>query len=240
MDFIWGQFKINNSSIVPKKLALLPMMIYFYEVYKKGINFKRINNDNLMRLKQYFILSQINDWNLQRIIDNFTRIIKEESQKSTEAFDFPLDKFIFWLNETKKRNTELFEANFVDYNWFSLKVLTPERLYQFDPDIRGRFNPEIDHIFPKNLKHTKENYNKLVDIIWNMQPVKGDINNFKRGMHPKDFFSSVEGRKYFKDYDFLPTHDPNNKIWNNPLDFINKRKEKMIEYLKNEYNLELK
>lgn len=236
VDFIWGQFKINNNSIIPKKLALLPIIIYFYLAYDKGINFKKLTQDNMLQLKQYLILSQINDWNLQSIVDKFTRLIKESIKKSNE---FPLNQFISWLNETKKRNTELFEASFVDYQWFSLKILTPNRIYQFDPDARGRFNPEIDHIFPKNLEGQTEEYYKAINMIWNMQPVKGDINNFKRRRHPKEFFSSDEGKKYINAYDFLPSLNLKGEIWDNPVKFINQRKEKMVEYFKNEYKLEL-
>jgi len=237
VDFIWGQFKINNNSIIPKKLALLPIIVYFYLAYNKGINFRKLAQDNILQLKQYLILSQINDWNLQSIVDNFTRLIRESIKKSDE---FPLNQFISWLNETKKRNTELFEASFVDYQWFSLKILTPNRIYQFDPDARGRFNPEIDHIFPKNLERQSEEYDKSVNMIWNMQPVKGDINNFKRRRHPKEFFSSDEGKKYINDYDFLPSLNLKDEIWDNPVKFINQRKGTMIEYFKNNYKLGLK
>lgn len=237
VDFIWGQFKINNNSIIPKKLALLPIIVYFYFAYDKGINFRKLAQDNILQLKKYLILSQINDWNLQSIVDNFTRLIKGSIEKSNE---FPLNQFISWLNETKKRNTELFEASFVDYQWFSLKILTPNRIYQFDPDARGRFNPEIDHVFPKNLEGQSEEYYKSVNMIWNMQPVKGDINNFKRRKHPKEFFSSDEGKKYINDYDFLPSLNLEDEIWDNPVKFINQRKGKMIEYFKNNYKLELK
>jgi hypothetical protein len=237
VDFIWGQFKINNNSIIPKKLALLPIIVYFYLAYDKGINFRKLAQDNILQLKQYLILSQINDWNLQSIVDNFTRLIKESIKKSNE---FPLNQFISWLNETKKRNTELFEASFVDYHWFSLKILTPNRIYQFDPDVRGRFNPEIDHIFPKNLEGQTEEYYKSVNMIWNMQPVKGDINNFKRRRHPQKFFSSDEGKKYINDYDFLPSLNLKDEIWDNPVKFINRRKKKMIGYFKNNYKLGLK
>lgn len=237
VDFIWGQFKINNNSIIPKKLALLPIIVHFYFAYDKGINFRKLAQDNMLQLKKYLILSQINDWNLQSIVDNFTRLIKGSIEKSNE---FPLNQFISWLNETKKRNTELFEASFVDYQWFSLKILTPNRIYQFDPDARGRFNPEIDHIFPKNLEGQSEEYYKSVNMIWNMQPVKGDINNFKRRKHPKEFFSSDEGKKYINDYDFLPSLNLEDEIWDNPVKFINQRKGEMIEYFKNNYKLELK
>jgi uncharacterized protein with ParB-like and HNH nuclease domain len=53
VDFIGGQFKINNNSIIPKKLALLPIIVYFYLAYDKGINFRKLAQDNMLQLKQY-------------------------------------------------------------------------------------------------------------------------------------------------------------------------------------------
>lgn len=239
-NFIWGQFKINNNAIVPKKMALLPLIVYFYEIYCKNFKFTQLDSDNLLKLKQYFILSQINDWNLQSITDNFTRIIKEKSSVAQAIFEFPTTQFADWLNQKKLRNTDLYVNNFADYHWFSLKVLTPNREYHYEPDERGRHNPEIDHIFPRNLKDQTEEYRNNVDILWNMQPVKGEINNFKRRKHPKQFFSSQEGNKYLNEYDFIPTVDLSDPVWDNPLDFIEKRKEKMITHLKQQYDLDLK
>jgi hypothetical protein len=57
-DYMWGQFKINNNSIVPRSLALLPVMVYFYEIYNKGYFFKNFNSENLEKINQYFIKSQ--------------------------------------------------------------------------------------------------------------------------------------------------------------------------------------
>lgn len=239
-DFIWGQFKINNAAIVPKKMALFPLMVYFYEIYRKGITFRQINANNLLRMKQYFILSQINDWNLQTLADNFSKIITEKSEKSTVLFDFPLDDFIDWFKDSKSRSTELYVNNFIGYQWFSLKLLTPDKVYNFEPDDQGRFNPEIDHIYPRKLEGQSQEYYEKVDIIWNMQPVKGEINNFKRRRHPKEFFSSPEGSKYLSDYDFIPTTNLIDSVWDNPLTFIELRKEMMITFLKQQYNLELK
>lgn len=239
-DFIWGQFKINNTAIIPKKLALLPLMVYFYKIYCKNATFKKFDATNLLMMKKYFILSQINDWNLQSIVDNFAEIIKTKSSQSQSTFEFPLNDFVNWLSQSKKRNTELYENNFIDYQWFSSKVLMPNRVYQFEPDEKGRFNPEIDHIFPKKLKGQDEEYYNAVDIIWNMQPVKGEVNNYKRRRHPEEFFSSQEGQKYLADYDFLPTNALSDPIWGNPLEFINKRKGAMVSFLKSQYGLDLK
>ncbi len=81
------------------------------------------------------------------------------------------------------------EQTLMDYLWFSLKVL-PQRIYQFDPDMQGRFNPELDHIFPKKLKGRNLLYEQEVDVLWNIQPTKGDVlNSQKTNLHPKEFFT---------------------------------------------------
>ena len=254
-DYLWGQFKINNNSIIPRNLALLPIMVYFYEIYSKGYKFKNISGQNLKSINTYFIKSQINDWNLQSYIDNFSRLISDKSKETDKLFDFPIQEIEAFISEKKKRNTEIYEDTFIGYNWFVLKILTPERIYQFEPDIKGRFNPEIDHVFPKKLKNRNVDYDNTVDIVWNMQPTKGEINGFKTNIHPKLFFTDkatngkgekIVGSKYVNEYDFLfPTNSNNqidfeDNIWERPIEFIEKRKEKMIDYLQTKYDITFK
>lgn len=251
-DYLWAQFKINNVSIIPRNLALLPIMVYFYEIFKKGFEFKNICSDNLKKINQYFIKSQINDWNLQSYADNFSRIIKEISSKTTELFEFPLLDIENYIQDRKLRNIEVFEQTFTGYIWFALKILTPNRIYQFEPDIQGRFNPEIDHIFPRKLKDRTTEYDNKVDIIWNMQPTKGEINGYKTNIHPKEFFTDkyknkkgeiVIGSKYVSDYDFLIRNKKDNQpdfsdnIWDKPIDFIEKRRIEMIDFLIKKYGI---
>lgn len=254
-NYLWGQFKINNNSIIPRNLALLPIIVYFYEIYTKGFKFKHISGDNLTKINQYFIKSQINDWNLQSYIDNFSRIIREESTKNERIFDFPLEKLEEFISIKKKRNIVIYENTFVGYNWFALKILTPERIYQFEPDMKGRFNPEIDHLFPRKLKDRSEEYEKVVDIIWNMQPTKGEINGFKTNLHPKLFFTDkafnksgepIVGSKYVNEYDFLFPLNSNNQvdfedsIWENPIEFMAQRKSMMIDFLATKYSIKFR
>jgi len=253
-DYLWGQFKINNSSIIPKNLALLPIMAYFYEVFNKGFIFKDFSSENLKKINQYFIKSQINDWNLQSYADNFTRIIKEKSSNTNELFEFPLIEIESYIQKRKQRNVEMYEQIFTDYVWFALKILTPNRTYQFEPDIKSRFNPEIDHIFPQKLKDRTPEYESKVNIIWNMQPINGEINGFKTNVHPKDFFTDsaknskgdiINGSKYVNEYDFLPKNqksqfDFNDDIWIKPIEFIEKRRTEMIDFLKTKYDIVFK
>ena len=255
-DFIWGQFKINNGSIIPRKTALLPIVIYLHEIYKKGFQFnKDISKLNLEIIKRYFIKSQVNGWDLQSMIDNFTRIILNESHNSSSRmFDFPLGKIEAYINSQRKRSTEVFEESFINYTWFALKILTPNRIYQFEPDMKGRFNPEIDHVFPRKLVGRNKEYEEQVDVVWNMQPTKGDINSYKTNYHPKLFFTdkainksgeAILGSKFIHEYDFLfpvatdYSIDFSDDIWERPIDFIKQRRQKMIEFLHNNYGLTL-
>jgi hypothetical protein len=238
-DFLYGQFKVNNAAIIPKRLALLPLMVYFYELYQKEVKYKNLSSSGLAILKRYFILSQVNDWNLPTLVDSLSRKIKDRASVSTDYFDFPLDGFIEELSLSKRRETELYEARFKEYTWFSLKVLTPDRLYIFDPDDSGRFLPEIDHIFPVKLSGRDASYSELVDVIWNMQPVKGEVNNYKRRKSPQEFFKN-EGKKYLEEYDHLPSQNPDEAVWSNPYEFIARRREIMIAYLKTQYDLLLR
>jgi len=226
--------------------------VYFHEVYKKGFGFKHFSGQNLQRLNQYLIKSQINDWGLQSYVDNFSRIISEASAKGSGMCDFPLQAIEDHILKTKKRNIEIHEDTFIDYAWFALKILTPTRIYQFAPDMVGRFNPELDHIFPKKLENWTAAYIKAVDIVWNMQPTKGEINGFKTNLHPRDFFldkarnskgEPIVGSKYITEYDFLfPQAENNgidftNVIWEAPIEFVQRRRELMIEFLKHKYGI---
>ncbi len=245
IKYIFGQFKINNASIIPRKLALLPIIVYFYELNKKGYKFKNIEQDNLRKINKYFIKSQINDWNMQSYIDNFTKIIIDLSMQSkTDLFDFPLNAIEHKINEKKQRSIDIDNERFVSYVWFSLKILTPNRIYHFDPDIQGRLNPEIDHIFPRKLANMGDQYKKDVDILWNMQPVRGDINRDKLNHDPFQFFMDkllnsknkpILGAKYFNDYDFMPKLKDNE--WQNYEKFIATRKDKMINYMNDQYDI---
>jgi hypothetical protein len=116
--------------------------------------------------------------------------------------------------DTKRREIELEADEDVDYGpqrWFVLKILTPSTQFSFEGDPDEKFNPEIDHIFPLTPDSSVKlprNYDDYVDTIWNLQPVKGEINNYKRRKMPQNFFS--EHPQYLKDYSFLPTTDIKN------------------------------
>ena len=230
-NFIYESFKINNQAIIPRKLAIYPLIIFFKIAHNKSVKFKNLSAETIKNLKKYFILSQINDWNIASIVDNITKKIIEDNKISKYPV-FNLDSFKPIIQ--MKRTWDLYEDWFTSYIWFSLKILTPTRIYNFTPDNKGRYNPEIDHIFPYRGE-AEEEYRNAVNIIWNMQPVKGEINNYKRKRNPLEFFTAEDGAKYFNEYDFVPTLS--SAEWKNWKQFIVERKTNMISFLKESYDL---
>ena len=99
-------------------------------------------------------------------------------------------------------------------------MLTPGRTYVFHEK-----KPQIDHIFPLGLDGADAQYEERVDILWNFQPIADGINNYKRARHPKEFFNSTDGAKYWSEYDFVP--EPKSPIWDDPACFIRYREEQM-------------
>ena len=260
IEFLLEQFKINHSAIIPSKLALLPILIYFYEAHKKGFSFKKdINKDNQLKIMKYFIKSQINSWDLQSAIDKFTQIIKDNfnSEKQLPDFsldkvnganqlpDFPLDEIEDYVRKKTNRKVELYENSFENRRLFALKIICFRSLYNFS-NSAGRFNPEIDHIFPKKLKGREDDFSLRVDVLWNLQPVSGHINGHKTNHHPKDFFedklndatgSLIKGSRYIGEYEFVP--DLSSEDWSNPFLFIENRRNKMIKQFNERYGIQI-
>ena len=205
----------------------------------RDFSVKSINN-----MKKYLIYSQLLYWNLQSIVDKSHRIIKKVCQKKEPTFSFQKLKNI--VAETRK-DIDLEADVDIDYDpqrWFILKILTPSTQFSFEGDPDEKFNPEIDHIFPLNPDSSiklPKNYNRdNVDTIWSLQPVKGEINNYKRRKLPQDFFDKHP--QYLKDYSFLPTTIIKNEIWavNNFKKFLQKRKKKILAFIKNNYGINIK
>jgi len=193
-------------------------------------------------MKQYFILSQINDWNTQTINN------KAADMALSSQGDFPLDEIIAFVGNNN-RLINLQSSSLENYKWFSLKILTPLRVFMTSAENPGRYNPELDHIFPQKLKGRPDDY--AVDIVWNMQPVTGVINGSKLNAHPKVYFTASDEKtnefvnnKIFEElYDFVPTIDYTTKpataspLWDSHIDFITWRKEKMLKFFSEQYGL---
>ena len=80
-------------------------------------------------------------------------------------------------------------------------------------------------------------YKELVNILWNFQPIPDGINNYKRARHPKEFFNSPDGAKYWQEYDFIP--EPKSLIWDDAAHFIQYREGQMQQALLERYGLRL-
>lgn len=229
-SYLYGLLNINDSRIIPRKLALLPIMAYINERYKKNDKYeiKRIPFNEIKLIHQYFILSQLNDWNTQTMITSF---VKEARQAAAKQLSFPLDKIRNIATEKTRVGYLTLEA-IKGQPWLALKIITPNRQYQF-----ASTKPQIDHIFPRNLEGKDEIYKSNVDVLWNFQPTPAGINNYKRAKHPLTFFKSEEGSKYYEQYDFLPQLD--SELWNDEVQFISVREQLMINALDNLYGLKL-
>ena len=242
-DFLYREFKINNERIIKIKRAIVPIIVYFYYMrVMRGNKFKDFSPKSIRNMKKYLIFSQLCDWNLQTYVDNFHKIVKSICEKS-KNLDFPFRKLRNFVERDGRRYVELTSDNFDSLWWFSLKVLTPNREFSYLGDPEERFNPEIDHIFPLTPQSEREypqKYYRSVDTVWNLQPVKGEINSLKHNRPPKEFFS--EYPQYLKDYDFLPATNLNDKLWQDKYakEFIYARKQKMVRFIKDNYGISLK
>lgn len=239
-SYLVEHFHFSHPSLIKSKNPVLVLAVFFYEYYKQGVKYRRINSAMLQQIDRFFITAEINDWTLQSYTDNFARILLDNEDK----IQFPYQVLEEFVRNRGNRAIEISEQNFQWNVWFSLKVLTPGRTFEFDYSMPNRFNPEIDHIFPIHLAGKDEQYKEDVNIMWNFQPVKGEVNNMKTNIHPKDFFLDkavdlhgvvIQGSKYYPDYDFVPETSSN--LWDDHTKFIKWRRGKMLAYMKERYGI---
>lgn len=229
--YLWGQLRINNASIVMQRQAMLPLAIYLASRKDAGnaYHIKNMSGSNLRAIHQYFILSQFCGWNTQTMVNAFADKAKDAGQAGLE---FPLDS-IKQIAVQKNRSDILEYHQFVLQPWLALKILANNRQYVFYDS-----KPQVDHIFPLNLKGKDDEYKARVDVLWNLQPMPAGINNYKRARDPKEFFGSDDGAKYFQDYDFMPEID--SASWVDERTFIWSRHRKMRKALLTKYGIKLK
>jgi hypothetical protein len=221
---------INNASIVPRWQAVLPMAGYLTVRKRKGFEWRirAMPAQEIQAIHQYFLLSQFCDWNTQTMVNAFAR----KAMAAAEIGEsFPLED-IRQIAIEKNRTGNLYEHQLLNQPWLATKVLMPSRSYVFHES-----KPQVDHIFPFNLAGADEAYQQAVDILWNFQPMPAGVNNYKRARHPREFFNSEDGGKYWSSYDFIP--EPSDPVWTNHLEFVQLRKEQMLTKLKDLYGLSL-
>ncbi len=241
-DYLVNRFHFSHPALIKSKNPLLVIAVFFYCYYQQGLKFRHMTADMLKQVDKFFIIAEINDWTLQSYTDNFAKILLDNNDKKT----FPYQELVDFVDSRGNRSLEISEVNFQWNVWFALKVLTPNRTFEIDYSMPNRFNPEIDHIFPTNLPGMDEKYKENVNVLWNFQPVKGEVNNQKTNIHPKLFFSDkavdsqgsiIPGSKYFKNYDFVP--ELNEKLWDDYSAFITWRRAKMLKYMETQYGIKL-
>jgi hypothetical protein len=69
--FLWGLFKINHASIVPRWRAVLPLAVYLTALKQAGRKWrvKELISDQVSAMNTYFLLAQFCDWNTQTMVD---------------------------------------------------------------------------------------------------------------------------------------------------------------------------
>ncbi|HUH59625.1 MAG TPA: DUF262 domain-containing protein [Candidimonas sp.] len=228
--YLKGLLNINNASIVPRMQAVLPIAAYLTVRKRKGFEWRirGLRSGDLQLIHQYFLLSQFCDWNTQTMVTAFAR----EAMAAAEMGDtFPLER-IREIAIQKNRTAQVHEYQLLSQPWLATKVTMPHRSYVFHEN-----KPQVDHIFPLHLKGCDEAYERAVDVLWNFQPMPAEVNNYKRARHPKEFFKSNDGCKYWASYDFIPKAD--SPLWDNHFDFIRLRRTDMIDALSRLYGLSL-
>jgi Protein of unknown function DUF262 len=228
--YLFGLFKINHASIVPRWLAVLPLAVYLTAMKRAGRRWriKELSADQVSAMNTYFLLAQFCDWNTQTMVNSFGGATKEAGQKDAVIAIETMRE----IAVQKGRRANVSYQQFLGLRWLALKMLLPGRQYVFHEN-----KPQLDHIFPLRLAGEDDGYRELIDVLWNLQPIPDGINNYKRARHPKEFFNSDDGNKYWNDYDFIP--DSASPIWDDPTRFVQHRKELMLETLRHRYGLQL-
>lgn len=228
--FLHDEFMINSSSLYRSQIALLPLLFYYHVNNIKDIP----SGKELVSVKQYFILSQLNDWSLQSILLGAAKLMEKNKP------EFPLEGIVT-IVKTTTRSALLTEQSLLSMPNFSLKLLLPKKVYTFIEN-RGRLNPELEHIFPRNPREIDlpGGYDEGKWKLWNLQlAVPGDINMQKLNAMPQTFFTKRADALHH--YDFLPSSNITALEWDyhSVNEFWEKRRELMIKKLWDLYQLKV-
>jgi hypothetical protein len=229
-NYLWGLLKINHASIIPRPLAIYPIAAYLCALNRSGHEWRirKMSAQELRIIHRYFLTSQFCDWNTQTMINAFSRLAINHGEAGRP---FPFTE-IRKVAIEKSRTGSVHLCQFLNQPWLATKVLMPHRIYLFHER-----KPQVDHIFPLKLAGRNDAYQRDVDVVWNFQPMPAEVNNFKRARHPKEFFNSSDGSKYFDAYDYLPKRD--SALWDDHLAFLEEREAQMRDELRNRYDIEL-
>jgi hypothetical protein len=228
--FLHDEFQINSDTQYRSQVALLPLLFYYHVRNVTTVP----SGTEFTLLKQYFVLSQINDWALQSIVSSASKLIETRAA-------FPFEEILERVRHTP-RSVDLSERGLLSLPFFSLKLLLPKKAFTLIEN-RRRLNPELEHVFPRNPreKDLPDEYDVGKLRLWNLQlGVPGDINSAKGNKMPKDFFQNRSGDLQTH-YDFLPSIDINTSIWDyrNVGAFWRSRRELMLTEFQSLYKLEV-
>jgi hypothetical protein len=228
--YLAGLFRINHASIVPRWSAVLPIAAFLASRKRANHEWRivALGKDDIALIHRYFLLSQFCDWNTQTMVNAFARtaMVAGSSGKA-----FPLEAIKEFAIK-KNRTAELQDFQFLGHPWLAAKVLMPNRSYIFHER-----KPQVDHIFPLRLADRDEAYRQCVDTLWNFQPLPAEVNNYKRARHPKEFFNSPDGSKFWDCYDFVPDRD--SELWDDHRSFIANRESQMRQKFIDLYGITL-
>lgn len=228
--YLAGLFCINHASIIPRPLAVLPIAAYLTARKRAGHDWRirQMQSSELLEIHRYFLMSQFCDWNTQTMVNAFARQAMEDGEAG-RPFPFEATRKI----ALEKSRTGVLHVNqFLNQPWLATKILMPHRAYIFHER-----KPQVDHIFPLKLVGMDEAYRRSVDVVWNFQPMPAEVNNYKRARHPKEFFNSSDGSKYWDSYDFIP--DRQSALWDDPTSFVEFREAEMRNELLRLYGVSL-
>jgi hypothetical protein len=229
--YLWGLFKINHASIIPLWPPILPLAAYLTSLKRANRRWKikELTEEQVSAMDTYFLSAQFCDWGTQIMVNKFAEFA---ATAGADGIPLPIVDIRNFAVE-KNRSGTIAYKQFLSRRWLALKILTRERVYLFHEN-----KPQIDHIFPINLDGMDEVYKEKVDVLWNLEPMPAGVNNWKRKRHPKEFFNSTDGAKYWDGYDYIP--DRQSPIWDNYVEFLKYRETEMRKALKEKYKIELR
>jgi uncharacterized protein with ParB-like and HNH nuclease domain len=224
--------------------AVIPIAYYLY--------FKKYENSFLHSDKYTYDRKQIREWLVKSLLkrifsgqsDEVLKVIREAIRNS-QSYSFPIGE----INENVKNinisKSIEFDNDDIEYllNYsygkpFAFAILS--LIYENIDFSKNIFH--IDHIFPKSLKNKKKIFKDLdiseeqikeikekIDLIPNLQLLKGTVNQEKNDKNFKDWFNNLSDKEKYKQEHFIPNIELDTK---NFLEFFEKRKNLLKSKLK--------
>ncbi|AZV47407.1 hypothetical protein C3L23_09035 [Nautilia sp. PV-1] len=224
--------------------AVIPIAYYLY--------FKKYEKSFLHSDKYTNERKQIREWLVKSLLkrvfsgqsDEVLKVIREAIRNS-QSNNFPINE----INENVKKinisKSIEFDDDDIEYllNYsygkpFAFTILS--LIYENIDFSKNIFH--IDHIFPKSLKNKKKIFKGLgiseeqikeikekIDLIPNLQLLKGTINQEKNDKNFKDWFNNLPDKEKYKQEHFIPDIELDIK---NFLEFFEKRKNLLKSKLK--------